>query len=736
VEQSTRGEAPAGWPSGNVNGQQLDYGMDSSVVGRLYSVEEVQSSLTSIPSVSIVTELDNLFDSGDGIYVNARNRGSDWERPTSVEWIYPDGQEGFQIDAGLRIRGGFSRSGGNPKHAFRLFFGNDYDGPLEYALFGDEGVDEFRNIDLRTAQNYSWSFQGDDQNTFARDIFSRDTQRDMGDPYTRSRYYHLYLNGQYWGVFQTQERSEASYAESYFGGDADDYDVVKTTGNDAGYTIEATDGNMDAWTEMWNQTLAVADNPTDANYYRLQGLNADGTRNPDYPVLLDVDQMIDYLLISFYTGNTDAPLSNFLGNDRPNNWFAIRNRETGDEGFTFFQHDAEHSLGTSSSANDRTGPFDSPNERLLQYSNPQFIHQHLMAHPEYRLKVADRVQQHMFNGGALTENASIDRFMARVAQVEPAIIAESARWGDAKTSTPLDYDDWQNEVNWVVNSFFPGRTEVVVAQLNNDDLYPDVDAPLFNQHGGGVPAGFGLNMSVGDAGSRIYYTLDGSDPRQIGGSPSPQAEILESAGGSVELLPRGSSWNYFDAGGEPGSDWTTPGFDDASWKVGDAQFGYGDGDESTIVDFGPSANDKHVTTYFRTAFDVANPSEFSGLTLSLLRDDGASVYLNGVEVVRSNLPGRVGEPLSSTQLASSSVGGTGESTFIDYAISPNLLVSGTNVIAVEVHQVAGNSSDLSFDLGVRTRLTTEVLKLDESAVVSARAYDPSTREWSALNQAS
>ena len=77
----------------------------------------------------------------------------------SVELINPDGSDGFQIDAGLRIRGGYSRTGNNPKHAFRLFFRPDYGASkLRFALFGDEGVDEFECIDLRCSQNYSYLF--------------------------------------------------------------------------------------------------------------------------------------------------------------------------------------------------------------------------------------------------------------------------------------------------------------------------------------------------------------------------------------------------------------------------------------------------------------------------------------------------------------------------------------------------------------------------------------------------
>ena len=126
-----------------------------------------------------------------------------WERPASVELIDPNGAEdGFMVNAGLRIRGGYSRNDFNPKHGFRLYFRGEYGaGHLEYPLFGDEGADEFDVIDLRTEQNYSWSSEGNTQNSFVREVFSRDPMGDLGEEYTRSRYYHLYLDGVYWGIY-------------------------------------------------------------------------------------------------------------------------------------------------------------------------------------------------------------------------------------------------------------------------------------------------------------------------------------------------------------------------------------------------------------------------------------------------------------------------------------------------------------------------------------------------------
>jgi hypothetical protein len=374
ITQSPNGERPGpAWPVGSVNGQVLDYGMDPDVVNDPRYKDLMEDALLAIPSVSLVTDVANLFDSQKGIYVNARNQGLNWERPVSVELLYPDGTEGFQVDAGLRIRGGYSRSGSNPKHAFRLFFRPAYGAPkLRYPLFDDEGVGAFDGVDLRTSQNYSWSFEGGNRDTFVREVFSRDTQRDMGQPYTRSRYYHLYINGHYWGLFQTQERSEASYAASYFGGNKDDYDVIKSRAGNGGYDIEATDGTLDHWRMLWDASRIGFNN--DATYHRVQGLNPDGTPNPAYPKLLDVDNLLDYMICTYYVGDPDGPVSAWAR--VANNFYGIYNRVNPD-GFKFFRHDAEHSLYDINESRLFAATTTAVGSSFNQ-SNPLWMHTHLI----------------------------------------------------------------------------------------------------------------------------------------------------------------------------------------------------------------------------------------------------------------------------------------------------------------------------------------------------------------------
>src|SRR5688572_3302116 len=172
----------------------------------------------------------------------------------------------------------------------------------------------------------------------------------MGHNAERGDYYHLYINGQYWGLYNTAERPEANNAANYYGGDPEDYDIIKVDPQ-IGYNIEATDGDMVGWTNFWNlanqvRTTARGGNLNGADnlYQQLMGNNADGTRNASLPVYLDPDNLIDYMLIMYYGGNLDAPVSWFLQNASPNNWYGTWNRKTKAMGWQFFSHDAEHTL--------------------------------------------------------------------------------------------------------------------------------------------------------------------------------------------------------------------------------------------------------------------------------------------------------------------------------------------------------------------------------------------------------
>jgi len=518
---------PLSWGNNSV-----DYGMDPMVVTN-YSLAEWKEALTQVPTMSVVTEMKNLFDAATGIYANAAQHGIDCERPASLELIDP-GKETpsrFQENCGVRIRGGFSRNPQFVKHSLRVFFRREYGaGKLQYPLFENEGAQEFETFDLRTSQNYSWpresSFEQGKHDTMVREVFCRETLGAMGQPYRRSRYYHLYINGQYWGLYETDERPEASYGETYFGGSKTNYDVVKcgNRGTTPNFATEATDGNLIAFSNLWTMTRSMLTNASTSNYFRILGRNPDSTRNTNMPVMLDVDNLIDYMLEIFYSGDGDATLSAFLANNMPNNWFGMRDRTNPEMGFRFFNSDCEHTLGSPSSQVDRTGPFGGSNEGNFTFANPQWMHEELMRNAEYRMRFADHVQRHFFNGGVLTYESVTNRYLRKAAQITKAMRAYSARWGDAVREPPYNESDWQTENAWVINTWFPPRAGIVLAQLRGDGLFPNLSAPDFSQQGGEVTAGYGLEIIHTNASGAIFFTTDGSDPRAIGGNVAGSAQ--------------------------------------------------------------------------------------------------------------------------------------------------------------------------------------------------------------------
>jgi hypothetical protein len=523
------------WPAGNVNGQTIDLAMDSKIVDNPIYSGLIVNSFLDIPSISIVTDIKNLFDPASGIYVNAYGHGENWEKECSVELLPHNGDNGFRINAGLRIRGGWSRHQEYPKHSFRLFFREKYGSDmLHYPLFGEEGASEFEKMDLRCEQNYSWA-NGSSNNSLVREVFSRDTQRDMGEPYTRSRYYHLFIDGMYWGVYQTQERSEASYASTYFGGSKDDYDVIKVNTENYAYTIEATDGNTDSWQKIWN--MCTNGFYSNADYFRLLGRDKDGNPVKGSEVLVDIDNLIDYMLVIFYTGNFDSPTSSFGNNKGCNNFFAIDDRTDKSKGFVFFAHDSEHSLFDEAHSpgiglsEDRVNIGNRSDALKMEVSgfnwfHPQWLHFKLSENAEYRQRFADRAYKAFEKGGALSAENNLARINKRIAEVSLAVIAESARWGDPYGSWAYDRNNnWQNEINRIRNNFIPFRNSIVISQLLSADLYDYTKAPEFYISSEKITlpqmnlvTPLKVNVRRQSSFGTIYFTLDGSDPRNAGGA--------------------------------------------------------------------------------------------------------------------------------------------------------------------------------------------------------------------------
>ncbi|GAI38600.1 unnamed protein product, partial [marine sediment metagenome] len=210
------------------------------------------------------------------------------------------------------------------------------------------------------------------------------------------------------------------------------------------------------------------------------------------------DNYIDYMLLNFYGGNDHDWFPS-------HNWVAGRKREAGGK-FMFFMWDNDFLMRRL-------------NASTIDNGGPGGMFGALRQHLEFRMRLADRAQKHFFNDGMLTPARVQADFTELTNRIERTVIPECARWslegseGSGYFFTP---DQLHTYVDWIKTTWANSRTDTVLQQMREAGIFPSVVAPSFNQHGGSVSLPF--NLVITAPADTIYYTLDGSDPRQIGGA--------------------------------------------------------------------------------------------------------------------------------------------------------------------------------------------------------------------------
>ena len=504
----------ATWPGG----APADFSVDARVVSGAIPGYGFTNALASLPTLSLALPEADIF-GPTGLYANPGGRDDAWEREVSLEWIHPDGRRGFHRRAGLRIHGNVSRDKGfTPKHSFGVVFRSDYGSSrLNVPLFPDTPARGFNRLVLRAGSTDTWPVAEWDtlvdgvkrwyrkDASYIRDQWVRDSQLALGHASSHGTFAHLYLNGIYWGLYNVCERPDAEFAALHLGGDASEYDVLADF-------AEVRAGDATAWRQL--MTTAGAGLTGQANYQRLMGNNADGTRNPAYPVLLDVNNLVDYMILSIFIGSDDWP---------NHNWWAARRRGDSSSGFRFFVWDQEISINSLIKQRSSWGPIYAEADVA---DTPTYVYARARANPEFRMLFADRIQKHLFNGGALSLPRNLARWSARIAEIDRAVVAESARWGDyQRSSQPFVRErEWLTNDLWMRNTFFPSNHVVALKRFRSANLYPTMDAPLANPPGGAVTAGARVTLVNPNATGTLYFTTDGSDPRLVGGGISTKAQ--------------------------------------------------------------------------------------------------------------------------------------------------------------------------------------------------------------------
>ncbi len=497
---------PAGYPTSFFSLRksttlEFDYAMDAEVY-RDGASGDLASHLQDLPSLSIALRpLDFKT-----LYENHSMRGRAWERAASVELIYPPRGRfqkfaGFQVDCGLRMQGGLAVDQARKK-SFRLLFKKQYGtGKLRYPLFESavhHAHSASRRLDtvvLRAGGNGNWS--KDDARKHApgayiRDQLVRDTMISMTGLGPRGIFTHVYVNGLYSGLYNLTERPDAKFLAAYFGGEEEDHFSVNHSGVVA--------GDPARWLEFLGRIS------TFPNLRSARSLRGD----------LDVAGFCDYVLLNWAVGMGDWPY---------NNWYAgIVGGPT--TRIVFLPWDSELAFWSVRYHNSNPGAWVNP-LFASNHSEVPRIWRALQGDADFRMLFADRVYTHCREGGPLADEEMRQRFRRLADTIEGAIVAESARWGDAATGNedrPRTRErDWRPNCE-TIDGLIAGNAARFIAALRAGGYYPSIDPPSVDSPVHGLPGGYSIRMRNPNPEGTIVYTVDGSDPRTTeSGVRSPRA---------------------------------------------------------------------------------------------------------------------------------------------------------------------------------------------------------------------
>ncbi|HIG28326.1 MAG TPA: hypothetical protein EYQ50_11210 [Verrucomicrobiales bacterium] len=731
---------PSGYPEdwgtdGEVPGKVVaDYEMDARVVDSTLEGYSVPEALADIPTLSIVMNREDFLGRQKGIYNHPKSRGSSWEKVCSLEWFNPADGGDFQVDCRIEIHGNSSRRPFRmQKHSFRISFLSELGaGKLRYALFPDSPVEKFNKLVLRACFTDSWGLVSwgagryrPNDSQYIRDVWMKESLRDMGQPSSYGDFTHLYINGLYWGIYNVTERLEDDFFADHQGGEEEDWEVV-----------EDLSGGGEHWQRLMRDIREKANDP---NLLELLENR------------LDLENFMDYMLLHFYADSEDWPHHNGYAAGAPTIGIPFR----------FYVWDQEIVLDNHSIQKyDRN-----------ESGKPGELFQILRRNSDFRLMFADRVYKQLSQGGALSLTNSQQRYRKWTDRIDKAIVAESARWGDVQMTTPYgnrveqpsplsrwdhrNYppaphspnfyftreDSWIIERDNVLNEYLPKIYDDsfgngLLTELRRENLYPSISPPDFQlaQSSFGSEVTLELNFPPEQ---EVFYTINGSDP---GADLSEQASlqwIRESSPVKVWIPDS----NFLER------KWTSSRFEDDDWISGAFGIGYEIPPRtnfSGLINFDISAMyRKNASLYIRSRFVIEDASlidRIESLYLHIKYDDGFLAYLNGQQMASSNAPT---DPIWNSR-ATQSRNEVNAVLFEPFDVDSGIqfLKPGLNVLAIQALNADHRSDDLllvaklTAELGpaengeFQSMQYLELIRLTEPGKIRARSL--AKDEWSAL----
>jgi len=617
-----------------------------AIVTNTYFINQ-DNQLGKLPVVSIASNPDNFWDPEKGIYVQSFK--PDWEIPINIELFENDGSDraGFNLQAGTKINGLYSWQ--LPQKMLGIYFRKEYGaGSLDYPLFDNMKARKYDSFALR-ASGSDWAY------TLFRDgMAQQSTKINMSNETQGFRPCVVFINGQYMGIHNIRSKVDADFIINENLAEGTKIDMIENEN----YVEE---GNINEYAAFEKEYKADLSNPL--NYEIIASK-------------MDIENYMDFMIFEIYGINTSVG----------HNVMTWKPKDFGKWRWIMVDMDR---------------CFFDPLEQNTAYflGKTNYPLSYLMTNASFKKKMGYRLADQVYTTfNPQRMHRFINTFADNIREELPKHIERwkgtSSSYGNPIPSIPY----WEGSIS-EMKTFISQRNSILLDDWKNYGLGARVNLTL-----NAYPAGTGkilLNgLSVPQDITTGYYPAASNINLKATALPGYKFSGWKVMTDTI-LISKEDNWKYYDKGNILSEEWIKTNYPDESWSEGIGELGYGDGDEETVISYGGSSSNKYPTAYFRKKININNANLLTSYRISLKVDDGAVIYINGKEFDRINM--RFGEKVNYNTLAEKSI--PSEKALIELALDPGLLQSGENTIAVEVHQNALNSSDLSFEMQLTASLT-------------------------------
>ena len=647
--------------------------LPSPVVTRTYILEDKTYNL---PVISVVGNYPDLYGEDMGLMVRGNGNGRpgngqstacnwnmDWERTVNFEYLNQEGEMVVNQETAMERCGGWSRAW--TPYSFKLKANKQYElqNYLPYQFFEEKPYLKHKTLQIRNG--------GNDTSCRIKDPALQEIVRRSGLDIDYQGYQPVmhYINGRYAGVINMREPNNKHFVYANYGLDDDEIDQFEMS-PDSGYVQKCgTYESMQRWYDLSQEC----------------GSNSEAYE--EIKSMVDIDEYCNYMAVEFYLGGNDWPQNNVKG---------FKPIMEGGK-FRFILFDLDGTFATTSPftnfANKRTYTFDrlygEPVEHITKEIEFVTIFLGMIKNEEFRKQFIDT---YCLVAGSVFEP---ERCKTIINELANRVSDSQNIWNEVYQTSSTPWGTANDIINKLSNrqasmissmrSYLGTGTGQTIALSTN---LPEARLTVNN-----------LPVPTNKFSGTLFAPITLKAQAPTGYKFMGWKRIEGSATNTSTILPNEATWLYYDQGSLDAEAWTSPNYDDSAWQSGKAPLGYfvgGDRYTNTYLNYGNSTSQKRPTYYFRYSLNLDKaPAEKDNFTLDYIIDDGFILYVNGIEAGRYNMPN--GTATYNTFATTYAHDNPDKGTL---ALDASLFHKGQNVIAVEIHNNAANSTDIYWEASI------------------------------------